>query len=144
VPIEEMVEAAIQRYHQADWKCVQAPAECDPAAFLASQGSARQLQTDALQQFIDRGWYVGVDLGGAYMRVESVAEIGSGVATALSCRYDAGTVFGPPGPDGQPTIVADVPTSYMVENTLYLENGEWLVGRGVRTQELGDGDQCAG
>jgi hypothetical protein len=144
VPIEETLEAALERYHIEQWKCVQSPATCDPGSFAAEQGTARQNLIDGSAEFTDRGWYVGEDLRGAYLRFESYEMDGPDVAVVTACRYDAGTVFGPPGPDGQPTIVADVPESYRASHTLYLENGEWRVGRIQKTEELGEGDLCGG
>ncbi|MFT3855804.1 MAG: hypothetical protein QM733_24220 [Ilumatobacteraceae bacterium] len=63
--------------------------------------------------------------------------------SALVCVYDALTVLGPIGPDGQPTVVNDDAGTYTYSATAYNVNGEWRIGDSVlKNTELGV-DRCA-
>ena len=73
---------------------------------------------------------------------ESVSVGSATDASAVFCVFDAGTVFGPTGPDGLPTIIDDQVISVRNDYRLYLENGTWLVGEQKELQELGEGNLC--
>jgi hypothetical protein len=86
--------------------------------------------------------YIAPDLRGTYLRPQTVTLESPVRAVVMSCFHDAGTILGPPGPDGQPTVVNDEILSYNIQHTLFLENGRWLVGVETRLNEIGEGDQC--
>ena len=69
---------------------------------------------------------------------ESISVPAPTEATAVFCVFDAGTVLGPMGPDGLPTVVNDEVLSLRNEYRLFLEDG-LASGRTAGTRATGRG-----
>jgi hypothetical protein len=52
----------------------------------------------------------------------------STTATTDECVYDPSPLLGPPGPDGNPTIVSTDAVPRHFQHTVYLDGGTWLAG----------------
>lgn len=89
-----------------------------------------------------QGLYFLPDPRGSYAVAESVNVVSATQATAIYCAFDAGTVMGPVGPDGVPTVVNDEVLSVRNEYRLYLEGGGWRVGEQRELEQLGRGSLC--
>jgi hypothetical protein len=142
VATEDLIRQAVQDYFVRYHACLQVPSECVPESFLARQGSTLQLMKEALAEMVKRELYVGDDLQGAFIVVESQARVESEVVRVMACWFDAAVVFGPVGPDLLPTVVNDEIRNSHHELTLYLENGVWRVGIKVKTP-LPEGQTCS-
>jgi hypothetical protein len=89
-----------------------------------------------------QGFHFLPEARGSYVVAESVAIVSATEATAVFCVFDAGTVLGPNGPDGSPTIINDEVLSFRNEYHLYLEEAHWRVGEKNQVEQLGTGNQC--
>lgn len=137
------VEAAFLAYHEAYVTCFQTPTTC-VIDFAAEEGPAKENLTTFLAELISRGWYVAPGNDLLRIVIEDVTLSTPTTSIVTSCIFDSGVVLGPDGPDGQPTVVNDQAVSKRFRDTLYLENGEWLLGSGEEVAILGDGDRCDG
>jgi hypothetical protein len=142
IPTETLIRQAIQDYFTAYELCGQTPATCDPASFLATQGTGIGAATQFVADLVRTGDYFSTDLRGAYIVTESVEQVSATKAVSTDCWFDAGIVLGPNGSDGLPTVVNNQIKSDRFEHTLYLENGVWRVGEEVQADSLGEGNQC--
>lgn len=139
---EDLIKQAVQDYQSSYWACGQAPSACDPTAFTAVQGASRSTITELVSGMSSHGLYFGQDIRGSHIVTESVSMQSQASADVIACWYDAGVVFGPTGPDGNPTVVDDQVLSYRYRLVVYLENGSWRVGSQETIAKLGEGDLC--
>ena len=142
LPTEALIKQAVQDYIAAYFACGQAPAQCDPTTFTATQGPSRATVTELIDGMKAQGLHFSTDLRGSYLVAESVSKTSDVEATADYCAYDALTVLGPNGPDGLPTVVNDEVISYQYQYRTYLEGDEWRVGEQHELQRLGGGNLC--
>jgi hypothetical protein len=140
--VEAAVKKAVQDFFAAYMACGQAPATCHPADFHSSRGTAVGQGTVYFQGLAARGEYFSPDLRGSYIVTESVGLDDPTSAITFSCWYDASIVLGPPGADGQPTVLNDKVISVREKQALYFDGTNWKVGEAVTVQDLGDGNQC--
>jgi hypothetical protein len=145
-PVEPAVEAAVkkgvQEFFAAYMSCGQAPAACHPADFHSSRGTAVGQGTVYFQGLAARGEYFSPDLRGSYIVTQSVALEDPTSAVTFSCWYDASILLGPPGADGQPTVLNDKVISVREKQALYFDGTDWKVGEAATVQDLGDGNKC--
>ncbi len=141
VPTEDLIKQAVQDYATAYHLCGEKPAECVPESFTAVQGRSRSTVTDFVNGLMDEGLYFSADTRGSYLVAESTILESASEATAVFCVFDAGTVLGPVGPDGLPTVVNDQILSLRNEYYLFYENG-WLVGEKRELERVGEGSHC--
>jgi hypothetical protein len=142
VATEDLIKKAVEDYSTGYHDCGLAPAACDPTSFTATQGGSRSTVTDVASGMVREGYYFSADQRGSYVVAESVSFPSSVEATAVYCVFDAGTVFGPIGPDGLPTVVNDQVLSLRNEYELFLEDGIWRVGDKRELERLGEGSLC--
>ena len=142
VATEDLIKQAVQDYSDAYHACGLAPAACLPNTFTAVQGRSRATVSDFAKGLREQGIYFSSDRRGSYVVAESIALESTTEATAVYCVFDAGTVLGPNGPDGVPTIVNDQVLSLKSEFHLFLEGGTWLVGEKQELERLGEGNLC--
>ena len=142
VPTETLINQAVQDYSLAYHQCGMAPAVCDPTSFTATQGPSRSIVTKFATDMVQQGLYFSPDSRGSYIVVESVDVVSAKEATAVGCIYDAGTVLGPTGPDGLPTVLNDQILSLRNQYHLYLDEGGWRVGEKHELERLGEGNLC--
>lgn len=142
IATEDLIKQAVQDYITAYFACGQAPAQCDPTTFTASQGPSRSTVSELATGMAAQGLYFSTDLRGLYLVAESVTQTSPTQATAVYCAYDAGVVLGPNGPDGQPTVVNDVAASVRYKFELFVEQNAWHVGEQDQIERLGEGSLC--
>jgi hypothetical protein len=142
VATEDLIKQAVQAYSAAYHACGVEPAACVPDTFTAVSGRSRSTVTEFVQGLMDQGLYFSPDQRGSYVTAESVSIDSPSEATAVFCVFDAGTVLGPDGPDGVPTLVNDQIVSLRDEYQLFFENGSWLVGEKQELEHLGEGSLC--
>ena len=142
VATEDLIKQAVQAYATAYHACGAEPAACAADTFTAVSGRSRSTVTEFAQGLVDQGLYFSPDQRGSYITVESVSIDSPSEATAVFCVFDAGTVLGPDGPDGLPTVVNNQIVSLRDEYHLFLENGNWLVGEKQELERLGEGSLC--
>ena len=142
VATEDLIKQAVQDYITAYFACGQAPAQCDPTTFTATEGRSRATITELIAGMTREGLYFSTELRGSHISPLSVQVVNQDEATVESCWYDAGVVLGPVGPDGQPTVVNDQSGSARYSHTVFNENGTWRVAEQSELTNLGDGDAC--
>jgi hypothetical protein len=146
LPIDPAVEVAVKKgvqdFFAAYMACGQAPAACHPADFHSPRGTAVGQGTVYFQGLAARGEYFSTDLRDSYIVTQSVGLDDASSAVTFSCWYDASILLGPPGTDGQPTVLNDKIISVREKQELYLDGTEWKVGEAATVQDLGDGNQC--
>ncbi|MEP7202630.1 MAG: hypothetical protein ABI894_08480 [Ilumatobacteraceae bacterium] len=142
VPTEDLITQAVQDYFAAYHLCGVMPSTCLPDTFTAVHGHSRSTLLELSTGMVQQGLYFLADSRGSYLVAESVSLVSATEATATYCAYDAGTVMGPDGPDGLPTIVNDEILNVRYEYRLYREGGRWLVGGQREIQQLGQGSLC--
>ena len=147
VPIlEPSVEAAIKKgvqdFFAAYMACGQAPAKCHASDFHSGRGTAVGQGTVYFQGLAARGEYFGTDLRGSYIVTQSVALEDATSAVTFSCWYDASTLLGPIGSDGQPTVLNDKIISVREKQELFFDGTDWKVGEAATVEDLGDGNKC--
>jgi hypothetical protein len=136
------VKQGVQDFFAAYMACGQAPAQCHPADFHSSRGTAIGQGTVYFQGLAARGEYFGPDLRGSYVVTQSVALENPTSAIAFSCWYDASILLGPPDATGQPTVLNDKIISVRQKQSLFFDGTSWKVGEGATVQDLGDGNKC--
>jgi len=139
---EQAIKRGVQDFFAAYMACGQAPAKCHPADFHSVRGTAVGQGTVYFQGLTARGEYFGPDLRGSYIVTQSVSLDDPTSAVAFSCWYDASVLLGPPGSDGQPTVLNDNKISVREKQALYFDGTAWKVGEAATVQDLGDGNQC--
>ncbi len=139
---EDLIKQAVQEYIAAYQSCGEAPPECAPEEFTATQGPSRAIVSEFAEGLVARGLYFATDRRGSYLVAESVTLESPTEATTIYCVYDAGIVMGPNGPDGLPTVVNDVIASVRYTYRLFLEDGAWRVGEQHQLERLGEGSLC--
>ena len=122
--------------------CGAAPVDCAPESFTAESGRSRSTVSEFVSGLISQGLYFSADRRGSYVVEESTSLVSETTATAVFCVFDAGTVLGPTGPDGLPTVVNDQLLSLRDEYQLFLEHGQWRVGEKRELEQLGEGSLC--
>ena len=142
VATEDLIKQAVQDYSVAYHACGAVPAACVPESFTAAQGRSFSTVTQFAQGLVDEGLYFSSDRRGSYVVAESVSVESGTQATAVFCVFDAGTVLGPNGPDGLPTVVNDQILSLRSEYVLFLEDDDWRVGEKRELERLGEGNLC--
>ena len=142
VATEDLIKQAVQDYATAYHLCGVSPETCAPETFTAQQGHSRSTIVDLAAAMIKEGLHFAIDGRGSYQVAESVTMVSPSEATATVCAFDAGTVLGPVGPDGLPTIVNDQIVSMRNEYRLYWEATRWQVGEQREIEELGQGSLC--
>ena len=147
VPVlEPSVEAAItkgvQDFFAAYMACGQAPTKCHASDFHSGRGTAVGQGTVYFQGLAARGEYFGADLRGSYIVTQSVALEDATSALTFSCWYDASTLLGPIGADGQPTVLNDKVISVREKQELFFDGTDWKVGEAATVEDLGDGNKC--
>jgi hypothetical protein len=140
--VESNIKQAIQDFFVAYMSCGQAPAQCHPADFHSSRGTAVGQGTVYFQGLAARGEYFGPDLRGSYIVTQSVALEDPTSATTFSCWYDASILLGPVDASGQPTVLNDKLISVREKQQLFFDGADWKVGEAATVQDLGDGNQC--
>jgi len=141
VATEDLIKKAVQDYFAAYILCGQAPASCDPSTFTATKGPSREKISELIKGMSQEGLHFSADLRGTRLVAESVATTEL-ATTAIYCAYDALTVLGPLGPDGQPTVVNDVISNVRYVYNLFFESGIWLVGQQTQLEHLPAGNLC--
>jgi hypothetical protein len=142
VATEDLIKNAVQDYATEYHLCGVTPETCMPQNFTAQQGHSRATLTELSVAMTNEGLHFAVDGRGSYQVAESVTIVSSTEATATYCAFDAGTVLGPLGPDGLPTVVNDQIVSLRNEYRLYNEANRWQVGEQREIEELGQGSLC--
>jgi hypothetical protein len=142
VATEDLIKQAVQDYTVAYHECGAAPADCHPENFTSTHGHSRSIITELATGMAQQGLYFSTDERGSYLVAESVTIVSPTEATAIFCAYDAGTVLGPNGPDGLPTVVNDESLSIKNEYHLYLEQSGWLTGEQQQIEAMGQGNMC--
>jgi hypothetical protein len=140
---EALIKQAVQDYIAAYFACGQAPAQCDPTTFTASQGPSRATVTELVSGMIREGLHFSSDIRGSYVVPETVTQSSPAEATATFCAYDALIVEGPTAPDGMPTVVNDEILSIRYLYRVFLEGTTWRVGEQTEVAELGNTEKCA-
>ncbi|MEP7046006.1 MAG: hypothetical protein ABI949_04970, partial [Ilumatobacteraceae bacterium] len=133
---------AVLKYEEAYHQCGLAPTGCKPEEFTALEGTTRPTMTQFVEGLVNEGLYFSRDVRGSYGVAESTTVESADAATAVFCIFDAGTVLGPLGPDGLPTVVNDQIQSIRYEYHVFLEGGDWLVGEVRQLERLGEGSSC--
>lgn len=123
-------------------QCSMTPKSCDTTGIYASDGKAGINMASYVASLRQQQFHLSTDLRGTYIVVTSVTFDSPTVAEAVFCGYDAGTLLGPNGPDGSPTIVDDTITSARRKYTMHLEDGAWKLASDDLVNKLGDGNQC--
>ncbi|MEY2552634.1 MAG: hypothetical protein QOC57_494, partial [Ilumatobacteraceae bacterium] len=139
VATEDLIKQAVQNYFVAYHQCGVTPSICDVPTFTASQGHSRATVTELATGMAAQGLHFLPDARGSYIVADSFSVVSPSEATAIFCVYDAGTVLGPIGPDGLPSVLNDEILSLRNEYRLYLENGTWFVGEQRELQVLSNG-----
>jgi hypothetical protein len=142
IATEDLIKQAVQDYSTAYHQCGAVPADCQPDTFTAVQGHSRATLHEFASGLVGEGLYFSTDRRGSYLVSESISLPSPTEAIAVFCVFDAGTVLGPNGPDGLPTVVNDEVLSLRNEYSLFLENGSWRVGEKQELARLGEGSLC--
>ena len=142
VATEDLIKQAVQDYSVAYHACGAVPAACVPESFTAAEGHSRATIAELATGMSAQGLHFSTDTRGSYVVAESVNLVSTTEATATFCVYDAGTVLGPIGPDGLPTVLDDQILSLRNEYRLYLDQAGWRVGEQREVEELGQGNLC--
>ena len=142
VATEDLIKQAVQDYSDAYHACGLAPAACVPGSFTATQGRSRSIITELATGMTEQGLYFADDLRGSYLSAETISVASPTQASAIYCVFDAATVMGPIGPDGQPTVVNDEILSLRNDYHLFLEDGMWKVGEQLQLEVLPNGISC--
>ncbi|MGZ4766254.1 MAG: hypothetical protein ACXWBO_07425 [Ilumatobacteraceae bacterium] len=142
MPTETLVKQAVQDYASAYHACGVAPSTCDATSFTSGKGPSRGIVQNLAASMARQGIYFLPDARGSYIVEESVNVVSAAEATAIYCVFDAGTVMGPNGPDGLPTVVDDQVLSFRNEYRVYFEDDRWRVGEKNELERLGDGNLC--
>lgn len=142
LPTESLIKQAVQEYSGAYFACGQAPSQCDPSTFTASEGASRHTVSDLIAGMIREGLYFSTDLRGSHISPLTIEVVNPSEVRVQSCWYDAGVVLGPPGPDGLPTVINDETGSSTYSHTLFLESGIWRVAEQNELESLSTEDSC--
>ena len=140
--VEAAIKKGVQDFFAAYMACGQAPAKCHASDFHSGQGTAVGQGTVYFQGLASRGEYFGPDLRGSYIVTQSVALEGATSAVTFSCWYDASTLLGPIGANGQPTVLNDKIISVREKQLLFFDGADWKVGEAATVEDLGDGNKC--
>jgi hypothetical protein len=138
--IDDQLTQALDAYWAGYYACGADPANCD-FSYLAEQGPIREIAKGFVGELVARDWRLSRDVRGSRVVVVAV-DVRGDEATVQSCRFDAGIVLGPDGPDGQRTTVNDEERSTDYVHRFYVEAGAWKVGEERIGAALGDGDKC--
>ena len=143
VATEDLIKQAVQAYIAAYFACGQAPADCDPATFTASQGPSRATVTELGHRHGQEGLYFSTDLRGSYLVAESIdyesADAKRRRPTARTTRALCSVRTDQTGcRRSSTTRSAASDTTYQ----LYLEDGRWLVGEQRSSSNSGEGNLC--
>lgn len=143
------VRQAVIDYWAASRACGQRPARCNPASFTADAGSLRATVRSFVTTLMEQQYHFalggegppppsgasdsvnpGNSQYGSFVSVETVTvdPATRAVAQTTECVYDPTPLLGPPGGDGQPTVVSVTAIPRHFEHTVYLEGGKWRVG----------------
>ena len=136
------MKKGVQDFFAAYMACGQAPAQCHPADFHSTRGTAVGQGTVYFQGMAARGEYFAQDLRGSYIVTQSVAFDDPTAAVAFSCWYDASILLGPADATGQPAVLNDSIISVREKQSLYFDGTDWKVGEAATVQDLGDGNKC--
>ena len=140
--VETAIKKGVQDFFAAYMACGQAPAKCHASDFHSGRGTAVGQGTVYFQGLAARGEYFGTDLRGSYIVTQSVALEDATSAVTFSCWYDASTLLGPIGSDGQPTVLNDKIISVREKQELFFDGTDWKVGEAATVEDLGDGNKC--
>ena len=140
--VEAAIKKGVQDFFAAYMVCGQAPAKCHASDFHSGRGTAVGQGTVYFQGLAARGEYFGPDLRGSYIVTQSVALEDATSAVTFSCWYDASTLLGPIGSDGQPTVLNDKIISVREKQELFFDGTDWKVGEAATVEDLGDGNKC--
>jgi hypothetical protein len=143
-PLESEMQAALEDYLDALLTCGERPSACDPT-FVAPGSKTAEATAAFMQRLIDNDQYISEDRRGAYATLTSIESSSPDQTVTLSCWYDPTVRLGPPGPDGQPTLVDAKITSRIVRHVFERVDERWLVASQETVEVLAEGrDACAG
>ncbi|MFT3853899.1 MAG: hypothetical protein QM733_14330 [Ilumatobacteraceae bacterium] len=101
------VKQAVADFWEAYIACFEAPAACDPSAFVASRGPTLATLRTNLAKRSAAGEHLLSDRRGTRFIVTQLGFGASDAATTIECVYDALVFVGQPDENGDPTIVDD-------------------------------------
>ncbi len=144
------VRQAVVDYWAASRACGRRPSRCRPESFTATTGTLRATVAAFVNTLIARGYQFAdgaSDGDGSFVSVETVTispasgDPASGTtAHTTECVYDPTPLLGPPGADGQRTVVSVTAIPRRFAHSVYLEDGQWRVGE---EQVDADTTQCS-
>jgi hypothetical protein len=143
-PSTVVLAQAVDRFYEGYIPCVQSPSTCDPTTFISSQGGLLATMRSQLAEKVANGEHTSTDTRGTHWVVQLAQFIDEAKGSAVTCVFDALIVLGPPGPDGESTVVDDSTGSYTYVFTIYRDGDRWLVGDASGTGKTQEPtDKCA-
>lgn len=136
------VTQAVEGTYDFYWACLREPSVCDPSAIAAPGSAALDGLTLTRDELISAGFFVG-DADPGYQVIEGIDADGER-AVVTSCWRLTAVLYGPPGPDGVPTVQNDT-AGYLRQTDEYvLVNGTtWMISTSTVTEQVGGSNQCA-
>jgi hypothetical protein len=101
--IEDQVRAGVARYDENYVACLRAPTECDPADVVLDGSTAWQYMSGTVADMVANEYFVGPEDWGRTV-IESI-EPKPDFTLVTMCTYTTMVLYGPPAPDGSPTLV---------------------------------------
>ena len=134
---------AVHIYDAGYLACGEAPATCDPSGFTASTGPVRANLVEFFAGMAAQGMYFGP---GDEPEILSIGELRPGTsgeeAEVDVCIWSTGVVYGPPGPDGNPTVVNDEKTTLRFTYRLVREVERWVVSEEIPGDSVVGANAC--
>jgi hypothetical protein len=141
-PRDVVAEVTAAALAYDDWyvECLRDPVNCDPSV-VAVEGSDLFVNLSTItDQLATAGFYVGPEDPG-YVVIESVEPLGDHVAVAV-CGWGTMVLYGPPGPDGNPTVQNDTPATVREVWQFVDAAGVWKLRRTDTTEEVPGVNEC--
>lgn len=125
-----------------DWyvECLRNPPECDPSV-VAVEGSDVFVNLGIIvDELKGAEFFVGLEDPG-YTVIEGIDVLDDHVEVAV-CAWGTMVLYGPPGPDGKPTVQNDTPSTVRETWQFVDQAGSWLIRRTDLISETEGVNEC--
>ena len=139
--VAEVTAAALETY-DFYWGCLRRPVDCDPTEIAAPGSAALDGLTLTVNDLVGAEMFIG-DQDPGYLVIEDVT-IDGDQATVTSCWSLTAVLFGPPGPDGAPTVQNDTPGwSRQIDVYVTVDGAGWMISTSEVTERAAEVNECA-